>query len=199
MVVEAGPFGDAVVVFAREQAARERGPDRGAVFELVEKGRVFDLEAVAVEGVVLGLFGDGGDEVVFFRNLRRFHDLHGGPLASAPVVGQVQVPDGLREALDDFFHGGGVIGAVRKDDVDVWCLQSCQRALQPFDDMFSGQTARVGFFSAGAEENFGDEDVFVAGPRKLFESVAHLDFGLATRISLCYCARSERVSNAAAG
>lgn len=64
MVGEAGAVGDAVVIFAGQEAAGERGPDGGAVLELLEQGGVFDFEALAVEGVVLRLFGDGGDEVV---------------------------------------------------------------------------------------------------------------------------------------
>ena len=168
MVVQAGPFRDAVVVFPRQKPARKRRPDRRAVAELVEQRRVFDLEALAVEGVVLRLFGDGGDEVVFFRDLRGFHNLHGGPFARAPVVCQVEVLNGLREALDDFLHRGGVVGSVGEDDVYVWLLQAGQGALESFYNVFLGETAGVGFFAAGAEEDFCDEDVFVAGPGKLF-------------------------------
>ena len=122
VVVQAGPFRDAVVVFPRQKPARQGRPYRRAVAELVEQRRVFDLEAFAVEGIILRLFGDGGDEVVFFRNLRGFHDLHGGPFARAPVVCQVEVLNGLREALDDLLHWGGVVGSVGEDDVDVWLL-----------------------------------------------------------------------------
>ena len=168
VVVQAGPFRDAVIVFPRQKPARQGRPYRRAVAELVEQRRVFDLEAFAVEGVVLRLFGDGGDEVVFFRNLRGFHDLHGGPFARAPVICQVEVLNGLREALDDLLHRGGVVGSVGEDDVDVWLLQAGQRALESFDNVFLGETAGVGFLAAGAEKDFCNEDVFVAGPGELF-------------------------------
>ena len=184
VVVEAGTLGDAVVVLAREQAAGERRPDRGAVLELLEERGVFDLEALAVEGVVLRLLGDGGDEVVLLRDLGGLHDLHGGPFARAPVVCQVQVPDGLREAFHDLLHGCSVVGPVRENHVDVWLLQSCQRALQSFDDVFLGEAAGIRFLTAGAEEDFGDEDVFVAGPGEFFECGTHFDFALPIGVDL---------------
>ena len=187
VVVQAGTFRDAVVVFPRQEPARQRRPDRRAVAELVEQRRVFDLESLAVECVVLRLFGDGGDEVVFFGNLRGFHDLHGRPFARAPVVCQVEVSDCLGEALDDLLHWGGVVGSVGEDDVDVWLLQAGQGALESFHNVFLGETARVRFLSAGTEEDFCDEDVFVAGPGKLFQGGPHLDFALAVGIDLQVC------------
>ena len=187
VVVQAGAFRDAVVVFPRQKPARQRRPDRRAVAELVEQRRVFDLEARAVEGVVLRLFGDWGDEVVFFCDLRGFHDLHGGPFARAPVVCQVEILNGLREALDDFLHWGGVVGSVGEDDVDVWLLQAGQGALESFHNVFLRKTAGVGFFAAGAEEDLCNEDVFVAGPGELFQGGAHFDFALAISIDLQGC------------
>lgn len=119
MVLEAGPLGEAraadVVVLPREQAARERRPDGGAIGEGLVQRRVLDLEAVAVEGVVLGLLGDGGNEVVLLREQRGFGYLLRGPLRRAPVVGQVQVADALGEAFDDFEHGGAVEGVVSEE------------------------------------------------------------------------------------
>lgn len=61
---KAAVLGDAVVVLAGEETGGQRGPDGGAVLELLVQRRVLDLEALAVEGVVLRLLGDGGDEVV---------------------------------------------------------------------------------------------------------------------------------------
>ena len=187
VVVQAGPFRDAVVVFPCQEPTRQWRPDRRAVAELVEQRRVFNLEALAVEGVVLRLFGNWGDEVVSFRDLRRFHDLHGGPFARAPVVCQVEVLNGLREALDDLLHWGGVVGSVGEDDVDVWLLQAGQGALESLDNVFLRKTAGVGFLAAGAEEDFCDEDVFVAGPGKLFQGGPHFDFALAVGIDLQVC------------
>ena len=187
VVVKAGTFWNAVVVFSRQKPTRQGRPNRRAVAELVEQRRVFDLEALAVEGVVLRLLGDWGDEVVSFCYLRGFHDLHGGPFARAPVVCQVEVLNGLREALDDLLHGCGAIGSVGENDVDVWLLQAGQGALESFDNVFLGKTAGVGFLAAGAEEDFRDEDVFVAWPGKLFQGGSHFDFALAVGIGLEFC------------
>lgn len=64
VLCKAAVLGDAVVVLSGEETGGQRGPDGGAVLELLVQRRVLDLEALAVEGVVLRLLGDGGDEVV---------------------------------------------------------------------------------------------------------------------------------------
>ena len=137
-----------------------------------------------MEGIVLRLLCDRGDEVIFFGDLRGLHDLHGRPLARAPVVGQVQVPDGLCEALHDLLHGCSIVGSMCEDHIDEWLLQSCQRAFQPFNDMFLGETAGIRFLATCAEEDFGDENVFVAGPGEFFERGAHLKFALTIGVGL---------------
>lgn len=168
-------LGDAVVVLAGEQAAGEGAPDGGAVVELVEQGLELDLEALAVEGVVLGLLGDGGDQVVLLGEPGGLGDLLGAPLAGAPVVCQVEVTDGLCEALDNLQEWCADIGAVGEDDIDVWGLQALQAGLEALDDVLSRQAARVGLLAPGSEEDLGDQDVLVTGPVELLEGGAHLD------------------------
>ena len=125
VVGEAGTFGNAVVVLAGEESGGERGPDGGTVLfsrsasrfaidsersenylVLVEERLVLDLEALTVEGVVLRLLGDGGNEVVLLGDLSSLdiqmssaaflvsqsteattdlHDLSGGPFTGTPV------------------------------------------------------------------------------------------------------------------
>ena len=53
---EARVLRNAVVVLASEQTGCEWRPDRGAVLELLVQRRVFDLESLAVESVILRLF-----------------------------------------------------------------------------------------------------------------------------------------------
>ena len=103
--------------------------------ELIEKRCVFDFEPFTVKGIVLRLLGDRGDEVILVRYLCGLHDLNGRPFRCAPVVGEVEVADGLGEAFDDFSHGRGEIRAVGEDDVDVWLLHSFEGAFQSFDDV----------------------------------------------------------------
>lgn len=168
-------LGDAVVVLARQQAAGEGAPDGGAVVELVEQRLELDLEPLAVEGVVLRLLGDGGDQVVLLGKPGGLGDLLGAPLAGAPVVRQVEVADGLCEALDDLQEGRADIGAVGEDDVDVGGLQALQAGLEALDDVLPRQAAGVGLLATRAEEDLGDQDVLVAGPVELLEGGAHLD------------------------
>lgn len=172
---EARALGDAVVVLARQQAAGERAPDGGAVVELVEQGLELDLEALAVEGVVLGLLGDGGDQVVLLGEPGGLGDLLGAPLAGAPVVCEVEVADGLCETLDDLEERGADVGAVGEDDIDVWGLQALQAGLEALDDVLSRQAAGVWLLTSGAEEDLCDQDVLVAGPVELLEGGAHLN------------------------
>ena len=61
---ETAVLGDAVVVLASKETGGERRPDGGAVLVLIVERSVLDLEALTVEGVVLRLLGDGGNEVV---------------------------------------------------------------------------------------------------------------------------------------
>jgi hypothetical protein len=61
---ETAVLGNAVVVLASKETRSKRRPDGGAVLVLVVEGSVLNLEALTVEGVVLGLLGDGSNEVV---------------------------------------------------------------------------------------------------------------------------------------
>ena len=70
--------------------------------------------------------------------------------------------------------------------IDVWLLQTGQRALQSFNDMFLREAPGVGFLAAGAEEDFCNQNVFVAGPSEFFECGSHLEFTLTVGIDLCF-------------
>ena len=142
---------DAVVVFASEQARSKWGPDRGAVLELIEQRRVLNLEALAVEGVVLRLLGNGRNEVVLLGDLGRLHNLDGGPLGRAPVVGEVEVANALGEALDDLLHRGADVGPVGEHDVDVRLLQTSEGALETLNNVLAGETTGVGLLAAWRE------------------------------------------------
>jgi hypothetical protein len=61
---ETAVLGDAVVVLAGKKTGSERRPDGGAVLVLVVERSILDLEALAVEGIVLRLLGDRSNEVV---------------------------------------------------------------------------------------------------------------------------------------
>lgn len=70
---------------------------------LLEERRVLLLESLAVEGVVLGLFGGRRDQVILLGDIDSFLDLCGRPFAGSPVVGKVHM-DSLREGFDDLLH-----------------------------------------------------------------------------------------------
>ena len=181
---EAGVLGNAVVVLAGEQAAGERRPDGGAVAMLLEEGSILVLEALAVEGVVLGLLDDGGDQVVLLGEVDGLLDLDGAPLRGTPVVGKVEVADNLGEGLDDFEHGGGGVGTVGEDNIDVRGLETLDGGLETLDDVLAAETAGVGLLATGTEEDLSGQDVLVTGPAELLEGLAHLDFGSTVGINL---------------
>lgn len=154
VVAEARVLWDAVVILASEKTRGEWRPDGRAILELLIERRVLNLEALTVERVVLRLLSDWRDQVVLLSNLRRLHDLYGTPFRSAPVVCQVEVPDDLCEALNDLFHWCANIWAMSKHNIDVWLLHARQRALQPLDDVLSGETTSIWLFATSAEEDF---------------------------------------------
>lgn len=86
VVGEARILGNAVIVLASQETRGERAPDSGAVLELLEQRLVLDFEALAVEGVVLGLLDNGGNEVVFLGNQGSLSDLGSAPLGSAWAI-----------------------------------------------------------------------------------------------------------------
>jgi hypothetical protein len=74
-------------VFSSEETRGKRGPDSGSVLVLIVQRSKFDLEALAVEGVVLRLLGNGSDQVVALGDLCGFLNLDCGPFGGTPVVG----------------------------------------------------------------------------------------------------------------
>lgn len=184
VVCEARALGNAVVVLAGEQAGGERRPDGGAILVLVVERGVLDFKPLTVEGVVLRLLGDGGNQVVPLGDLGSFLNLDSGPLRSAPVVSEVEIANDLSESLDDLLHWSGVVGSVSENDIDVRLLKTLERRLETFDHVLAGQTTGIGLLSASAEEDLGRENVFITRPVELLQGVAHLDFGLAIGIDL---------------
>lgn len=172
---QAGALGDAVVVLSGQETRCQGRPDGGAVAELLVEGSVLDLEALAVEGVVLGLLDNRGDEVVSLGDLSGLGDLGSAPLGCSPVVGKVEVSDDLGETLNDLLERGGVVGSVGEDDVDIGLLETLQRALEALDDVLAAQASGVGLLAASAEEDLCGENVLVSGPVELLQGLSHLN------------------------
>jgi hypothetical protein len=177
-------LGNTVVVLAGQETRGQRRPDGSTVLELVVQRSVLNLEALAVEGIVLRLLDYRSNEIVLLSNLGGLHDLNSGPLRGSPVVGKVEVADGLRETLDNLLHGSSGVGAVGKDNVDVGLLQPLQRALQSLDNVLPAQTAGVGLLASSTEEDFGRQNVLVSGPVELLQGLSHLHLGLTRGIGL---------------
>jgi hypothetical protein len=77
---------DAFVILSCEDAGCKRAPDCGSVLELLIQGCVFALEPLAVEGIVLWLLCNRGNEVVLFGDLVGLLDLRCRPLRSSPLM-----------------------------------------------------------------------------------------------------------------
>ena len=198
---ETAVLGDAVVVLASKKTRGERRPDGGAVLVLVVERSVLDLEALTVEGVVLGLLSDGSNEVVpmyvsrpselygkrqdsLLSDLGGLRDLNSRPLGSSPVVRKVQIADDLSEALNNLLHGSADIRPVCEHNVHVRLLQPLQRALETLDNVLPAEAAGVGLLAASAEEDLGAQDVLVTRPVELLEGIAHLNLALAVGVDL---------------
>lgn len=181
---EAGALGDAVVVLSSQETRGQGRPDGGTVVELLEEGLILDLEALTVEGVVLGLLDNRSDEVVSLGDLSGLGDLLGAPLRSSPVVGKVEVSDDLSEALNNLLERGGVVGSVGEDNVDIRLLETLQRALEALNDVLAAQTSGVGLLATSAKEDLCGEDVLVSGPVELLQSLSHLDLASSVGVDL---------------
>jgi hypothetical protein len=111
-----------------------------------------------MEGIVLRLLSDRRNEIVLLGDVGRLLDLLSGPLRSTPVVGHVHV-NGLGESLNNFLHRNTKqmlatmrsamrfnllwVVAVSKDNVDVWCLEPSERALETLNDVLLRQTSTI--------------------------------------------------------
>ena len=177
------------------------------VLELFIKRCVLNLKPLAVEGVVLWLFSDGCNEVVFLCNLSRLHDLNRRPLRGTltqrrirsvhfspcghsesgwtnPVICQVEIANALRKALDDFLHRCANIWTMGKDDVDIWLLHALETALETLNNMLPRQPTGVWLLATSAKEDLCRQDVFVSWPRQLLQSLSHLNLALSVGVDL---------------
>lgn len=134
--------------------------------------------------IVLRLFGNRSNKIVFIGDQDGLGDLRSRPLACTPVIRHVEIPNDLGKAFHDFSHGRADIWTVCQDNVDVRLLEALQTRFEAFDDMFAAEAARVGLLSTCAEEDLCAQDIFVAWPSKFLERLAHLELGLPIGINL---------------
>jgi len=75
MVRKARVLGDTLVVLTGQKTGSKGTPDGGPVLILLIQRLILALKPLAVEGIVLRLFGDRSDEVVLFGDVVGFLDL----------------------------------------------------------------------------------------------------------------------------
>lgn len=85
MVRKARVLGDALVVLAGQEARSKGAPDGGSVLILLVQRFILALESLTVEGIVLRLLSNRGDEVVLLGDVVGFLDLLSRPLGSTPL------------------------------------------------------------------------------------------------------------------
>src|SRR5690625_4915630 len=173
-------FGDAVVVFAGQEAARQRTPGGQAQAERVVQARVLDFDAFAFEHVVLRLLHRRADEVLAARHLVRFADLLGGPFARAPVE-RLALVDQEVHGADRLLDRGVQVGAVAEQQVDVVKLHPLQRGIRSLDHVLAGQALVVR--AVAAPEDLGRDDQVLAFPAGPLYHVAHHHFSLARGVT----------------
>ena len=136
-----------------------------------------------MEQVVLGLLGDGGVEVVAVAEGEGLGELGGGPFAGAPVE-DFALHDEVVHGAAGFEDGRGGVGAVAVVEIEVVHLETLEGVVAGLDEVFAGEAGLVGFIVFPAEEGFGGHDVTAAAPLRLFEDVAHDEFGFAVGVGL---------------
>lgn len=125
---------------------------------------------MAGEEVVLGLLDEGADEVEAGGDGAGLGDLLGGPLAGAPVEGPAAVDDVVHGA-DGLFDGGGGVGAVAVEDVDVVHVEAAEGGAGALDEVLAGEALVVG--AGPAPEELGGDHEVGAAPPELADGLPH--------------------------
>jgi hypothetical protein len=71
-----------------------------------------------------------------------------------------------------------------KDNVDIWLLETLERALEALDDVFARETTSVRLFATCAKEDLGRQDIFVTWPVEFLESITHFNLGFTVGVRL---------------
>jgi hypothetical protein len=83
---------------------QEQEPKTKQGLHTLVEGSVLHLEAVAVQHIVLRLFGNRGDETVLLGDFASLGDLLRRPFGGAPIESLAFV-DQVVEAANNFLHG----------------------------------------------------------------------------------------------
>ena len=177
------PGGDPLVVLPREEPRGERAPRRESQADLGVEPRVFPLNPLPPEHVVLGLFHLRLVEVVPLCGGVRLHDLVGRPLRRPPIEGLplrddvVHRPDGL---LDRRFG----VRTVGEDQVHIVHLKTAQGTVDPFHQALAREAPVVGALETQAEVELGRDDKARPPPPRLLDDVPHNRLGRAVGVRL---------------
>ena len=167
----AGVFG--LLVFAGElageQAAGERAPDEEAGLFGFEEGDDVALEVAAGDGVV-GLEGVEAGEVFELGDGEGLGDLPAEPVGDADVADFALLDEGV-EGAEGLFDGGDGVVAVDLVEVDVVGLEAAEAGFDGVHDVSAGG-ADVVAAGAGAAEDLGGDDDFIAGDVEILEGLA---------------------------
>lgn len=134
-----------------------------------------------IEKIVLRLLDDWPDQIEPLSDPPRLCDLLRGPLACAPVE-RPPVVDDVVHGADGLLDGGGSVGAMAVDDVDVVHVEALEGGLGALDDVLAGEALVVG--SGAAPEDLGADDEVGALPPQLADGLAHDLLGAAVGVDL---------------
>ena len=161
---------NAVAILSGEQPRGERAPRREAQADVLVEARVFALDALAVEEVVLGLLHHGLAQVVALGDLPRRHDLGRAPFGGAPVE-RLAALDHVVHRPHRLLDRRVGIGPVAIDEVDVVELQALERAVDRVHQVLAVERALlVGPVGDAPEELGRDDQYFRRGQASFFSA-----------------------------
>lgn len=177
VLIVASSLRDSVIVLACEHSSSKGRPDGGSEQLLLEQFLVADLQLIAIEEVVLGLFDDWLDEVVLITNVVGLCDFVLVPFTCAPIK-DPSLADQPVVGSADLLHRGLGIGPMAEDNIDIVKGQSVQRVPDSFDEMLAGEALGVGSVVLLAEEYLGGEHEVMPWNVEAAKGNADLPLGL---------------------
>ena len=113
----------------------------------------------------------------------RFLELHGTPLAGAPIE-NFALGDEVVHRAAGFKDRRRGIGAVAIEEVKIVNLQAGEGGVAGLEEVLAGEAGLVGLLVFAAEVGFARNKVAAAAPTGFFQNCAHDNLGLAGGVDL---------------
>ena len=174
---------NAVLIFAGEQARRQRTPRGETKTDVSVKPRKFLLHFGAREEVVLRLIHHRFVQMMTLGDLKRGADFVSRPFAGAPVH-HLALRDHVAHRAHGLFNRRVRVGAVTEREIHVVQLQAFQRAVDRLHQILAVQCVFLVWAIVQAPIKLGRDHRLRAPPAELLDGFAHDRLRRALSVSL---------------